>query len=125
LSATFRVAEKVPAAAAVNVTATVQLAPAERLVPQVLVWAKFVGLLPAIVTLATARTAFPVLFNCTVWGAEVTPLSNVNVRAAGVMATMGAGLRVKLAVTVCGALRVTFVVGLELLATAPVQLTNV
>jgi hypothetical protein len=63
LSATFRVAEKVPAAAGVNVTATVQLAPAETLVPQVLVWAKLVGLLPAMVTLATARAAFPVFFN--------------------------------------------------------------
>ncbi len=66
LSATLKVALKVPVAEGVKVTLIVQLAAAARLVPQVLVWAKSLLLVPVIETPEMLIAPVVPFFNVTV-----------------------------------------------------------
>ena len=68
-SVTLRVALRKPAAAGVNVTLIVQLAPAATLVPQVLVSVNSLLCGPVILMLLMLSVALPVLLNLTGWGA--------------------------------------------------------
>jgi hypothetical protein len=65
LSATLRVALRVPVATGLKVTLIVQLAPAATLDPQVLVWVKSPALVPETETLVTLSDALPVLVRVT------------------------------------------------------------
>ena len=87
LSVTVRVPVTVPALAEVNVTLTVQLAPAARLAPQVLVWAKLA--LGEAAMLEMLSEAVPELVTVTVCAALVTPTGVEKVRLEGERATAG------------------------------------
>ena len=121
LSVTERVAAKPAMEEGEKLTEIIQLPPAARVVPQVLVWAKAVGLAPVMAMLPMARVALPVLLSMAVCAALVVPATAVNVSAEGVSETAGASA-VKFAVTLCGAVIVTVVAALVELATLPVQL---
>src|SRR5580658_1560314 len=62
-----------PFAAGVKVTLMVQLAPAARELPQVLVWAKAPLLVPVMAILVMLTAVLPVLLNVTVWAVVVVP----------------------------------------------------
>jgi len=66
LSAILRVALRVPAAIGLNVTLMVQVEPALTLTPQLLVWAKSVGLAPEKAMPVTLSDAFPLFVSVTV-----------------------------------------------------------
>ena len=59
-------AVRLPLAAGVKVRLMVQLAPAATELPQVLVWAKSLALVPVTATLVTLKVALPVLVRVTV-----------------------------------------------------------
>ena len=61
LSATLSVAVRTPLAEGVKVTLIVQFAPAATEVPQVLVWAKLLALVPESARLAMLKAALPEL----------------------------------------------------------------
>jgi hypothetical protein len=61
LSAMLTEAARLPLADGVKVTLMVQLAPAATELPQVLVWAKSLALVPVTATLVTLKVALPVL----------------------------------------------------------------
>jgi hypothetical protein len=61
LSAMLTEAARLPLADGVKVTLMVQLAPAATELPQVLVWAKSLALVPVIVRLVILKLALPVL----------------------------------------------------------------
>jgi len=61
LSAMLSEAASVPVTEGVNITAIVQLAPAATELPQVLVWAKSLALLPVSARLVMLKAALPVL----------------------------------------------------------------
>ena len=124
LSATETVAAKLAAEAGVKVIAMEQLALAASDSPQVLVWAKSVGLAPVMVMELMLSAALPVFLSVAVWDALVEPVCAVKVSDAGVKEATGAGIAPKLAVTLCGAPMVTVVDALLALATLPVQLLN-
>ena len=65
LSATLRVALRVPVAEALKVTLIVQFEPAATLDPQVLVWVKSPALVPETETLVTLKDALPLLVKVT------------------------------------------------------------
>ena len=74
LSATERLAVRAPAAAGLNSTETVQLAPAARVVPQVVAdFRNEVALVPAIVSDVKVTVAVPVFFTVTNCAAVVEP----------------------------------------------------
>ena len=76
-----------PVALGVKVTLRVQLAPAARLEPQVLVWAKS----PLTVMLVIVRVALPVFFSATVWALLLVPTGcSEKVKEAGERLTTGA-----------------------------------
>src|SRR2546425_2232068 len=62
-----------PVAVGLKVTVMVQLAPAVRLLPQLLVWAKS----PLAAMLAMFNTAVPLLVSVDVWDGLVVPMSRV------------------------------------------------
>jgi hypothetical protein len=66
LSVTTSVALRLPAAAGVKVTLIEQLPPAATELPQVLVWAKSLALVPAIARLVIFKAALPVFVRVTV-----------------------------------------------------------
>ena len=66
MSVTVIVAVRLPEAAGVKVTLIVQLPLAATELPQVLVWAKSPGLVPAMVRLDIVKAAVPVLLRVTV-----------------------------------------------------------
>lgn len=74
-SITVKVAALVPTAAGLKVTLTVQLAPAARLDPQVLVWAKSLGSVPRMLMLVNDRVALPVFLRVTDWAELVDPIN--------------------------------------------------
>lgn len=124
LSATDRVAEKLATEAGEKVTEIAQLAPAARELPQLLVWAKSLGLVPARVMPVIASAALPVLMSVAVCAELVVPEIALNVKDVGVSEATGAGAAAKFAVTLCGDDIVTVVEALDALATLPVQLLN-
>ena len=65
LSVRARAAARLPAAAGVKVTLTVQLEPAATLDPQLLVWAKSPALVPETAMLVTLKAALPELVRTT------------------------------------------------------------
>jgi hypothetical protein len=73
LSATLSNAERLPLAVGVKVMLNVQLDPAGSEVPQLLVWAKSLGLVPVIVTPEMLRAPVPALFNVAVPATLVVP----------------------------------------------------
>src|SRR5262249_16633011 len=77
LSATAMEALRAPAAAGRKVTVMVQLDPAARLDPQLLVWAKSPGFAPVMVMLEIERAAVPMLLNVTFCGALSDPTVTV------------------------------------------------
>jgi hypothetical protein len=83
-------AVELPAVAAVNVTESVQLEPAATLVPQLLVCAKFVALVPPSVIDVMDSAALPVFVNCTVCAALVTVAGVVKLSDPGVSKMLGA-----------------------------------
>ena len=91
MSATEIVAGKLAADAGVNGTETVQFAPAARVVPQVVVWAKSVGLVPAIAMLVMFNVALPLLVRVVLCAARVVPDVAEKVSVAGLNVTAGAG----------------------------------
>ena len=68
---TVRLPVRVPAAVGVNVTLTVQDAPAAMLLPQVLVWLKS----PVIAIVVTGAAAVPLLVTVTAWAALDAPVA--------------------------------------------------
>ena len=95
-------ADRAPTAVGLNVTLIEQLAPATRLAPHVLVWAKSPGLVPVRLTLVIVSGAVPVLDNVTVCAALVVPTVWLpNVREVGVAEATGP-VPVPLRATVCG-----------------------
>ena len=73
VSVTARHALRDPLAAGVNVTLKVQLAPADRLFPQVLVSAKSPGSVPVMEMLVMLNDFVPTLVRVTVWAVLVVP----------------------------------------------------
>src|SRR5947209_167263 len=69
----IRDATRLPSAAGVKLTLTVQLAPAGTNVPQVFVWAKSPGLAPAILIVEMLMAALPLLVSVMVCAALVAP----------------------------------------------------
>ena len=65
MSATLSVAARAPLAEGVKVTLIVQLAPAATELPQLLVWAKLLALVPETAMLVMLRAALPVLLSVT------------------------------------------------------------
>jgi hypothetical protein len=128
LSATCRAAEKLAADAGVNVTEIVQFDPAASDSPQVLVWAKSVGLLPAMVMPLMVSVALPVFESVAVCAALVVPETAVKVSVAGVSEAIGAGSGVPVPVRVVDcvvgvALSVTVSVAEKFVAEAGVNVT--
>ena len=102
LSATASTADLAPRANGVNRTLTVQLEPAARLVPHVVVREKSPALAPASEIEAIVRTALPVLLTVTELAALVVPTRRLaNVIAVGESVTVGA-TPVPVRATVCG-----------------------
>jgi hypothetical protein len=64
-------AVRVPAAAGVKVTLTVQLPPNATELPQVLVWLKSLAFVPVTEMLVMLKVAFPVFVRTTAWAALV------------------------------------------------------
>jgi hypothetical protein len=73
LSATLSVAERVPLAEGVKVTLVVQLPPAATELPQVLVWAKLLALVPESAMLVMLKAALPPLVSVIVFAVPVEP----------------------------------------------------
>jgi hypothetical protein len=73
LSVSVTEAAKDPLAAGLNVTLTVQLAPAATLAPQLLLCAKSPGFAPVSVMLLMLKAALPVLLSVKVWAELVVP----------------------------------------------------
>ena len=65
LSVMARAAERLPAAAGVNLTPMVQLAPAATVVPQLLLWAKSAALVPKTAMLEIFNAELPELLRVT------------------------------------------------------------
>jgi len=105
LSVTLRVALKVAADAGLNVTAMLQVEEAARVVPQLLVWVKSVGLEPAMVMLVMFSAALPVLESVRVWEDAVLAtlvVGKVSVPGDKDATGAGAGVPVPLRGTVWG-----------------------
>jgi hypothetical protein len=105
LSATETEAEKAVAEAGVKVTLIVQVAPAARLAPQLLVWAKSAALVPVTEMLLMVRAALPGLES--VMGRAVAEVpTSVPGKASGlglsVACGVGAVVPVPVRVAVCG-----------------------
>ncbi len=94
LSVTRIVAEKLVADVGAKVRLIVQLAPAARAVPQVLVWPKAVGLAPARTMLVMLSAAFPGLDRVRVWPVAVLPTVVEGKAADAVSTACGAGAAV-------------------------------
>jgi hypothetical protein len=129
LSATESVAAKLAAEAGVNVTEMEQLAFAASELPQVLVWAKSVGLVPVIEIPEIVNAALPVFLSMTVCAGDVVPVLVVKLSELGESETAGAAaaVPVPLKVTVCGdpvALSATESVAAKLAAEAGVNVTE-
>jgi hypothetical protein len=90
LSATCSVALKLAADAGVKVTENAQLVPAANEAPQVLVWAKSVGLVPPIAILVIDNAALPLFVSVTVVGALVVPVVSLE-KATEVGASVATG----------------------------------
>jgi hypothetical protein len=103
LSAIDRLAVLVPAACGLNLTATEQLEPAARLVPQLFeVTTKSAALLPLIETVLMVRVPVPEFLRLTLWVLELVKSSVVgNVKDIGDRETAGA-VPVPLRLVVCG-----------------------
>jgi hypothetical protein len=93
LSATERVAVKLAAEAGVKLTEMVQVAPASRVVPQVVaVWLKSLALAPPMLMAMPVRVAFPVLERVVVKVAAVEPAAVLGkASVAGESEAIGAG----------------------------------
>ncbi len=103
LSVIVSVPARFPVAVGIKVTATVQVAPAATLVPQLLVWAKS----PEAAIEVMASAAVPVLLTVTACAVLVVPVVwDAKVRLVGESVTAGAGVPelapVPLRPTVCG-----------------------
>jgi hypothetical protein len=104
LSAMESDAAKLAAEAGVNVTETVQLAPAASELPHVLVSAKSVGFAPVMVMLVIVNAALPVFISVIVCAAVVVPAivdAKVSVAGASDVAGAAAAVPVPFSVTVC------------------------
>jgi len=73
LSVMVMAAVRLPAAPGMNLTLMVQLAPAATEVPQVLVWANSLLLVPVMAMLETFSAPVPLLVNVTVCAVAATP----------------------------------------------------
>jgi hypothetical protein len=129
LSATESMAAKLVAEAGVKVIDMEQLALAASELPQVLVWAKSVGLVPAIEIPEMAKAAVPVFLSVTVCAVEVEPETAEKVSDVGEREAAGADavVPVPLRATVCGepvALSATESVAAKLVAEAGVKVTD-
>jgi hypothetical protein len=129
LSAMESIAAKLAAEAGVKVTEMEQLALAASEFPQVLVCAKSVGLVPAIVIPEMASAAVPVFLSVTVCAVEVDPETAEKVREVGESEVTGAAaaVPVPLKVTVCGepvALSAMESIAAKLAAEAGVKVTE-
>jgi hypothetical protein len=124
LSAIETLAVRLLLVVGVNVTLTVQLAPAATLVPQVLVWLKLPLFVPVIVILVRFSVPVPVLDKVTACAALLVPNNwLLNVSEVGERLTAGAtpvpvrltawGLPLALSVIVTAALRAPVAVGLN------------
>jgi len=91
LSVTSRLAEKLAAEAGVKVMEMVQLDPASSVLPQVEVWTKSDGLLPAMAMPLIFNVALPVFESVPICAALVVPETAVKVSEAGVSEAIGAG----------------------------------
>jgi len=106
LSATDSVAFNAPAAAGLNSTETVQLAPAASDVPQVVAdLRKEVGFVPVTVSEESVTAPVPVFLTVTTWAAVVKPSvveAKVNVVGESETVKVGAAAPVPESATVCG-----------------------
>jgi hypothetical protein len=130
LSATESVAAKLAAEAGVKVMDMEQLALAASELPQVLVCAKSVGLVPVIEIPEMVRAAVPVFLSVTVCAVEVEPKTAEKVSDVGEREAAGAdaAVPVPLKATVCGepvALSATESVAAKLAADAGVKVTEI
>ena len=73
LSVMARAAVRLPLAAGLKVTLMVQLAPAARLDPQLLVWAKSLALVPKTAMLEIFKAEVPELLRVTAWAVPLVP----------------------------------------------------
>ena len=73
LSVMLTEAERAPVAVGLKVTLMVQVLPAATGLPQVLVWAKSAGFVPATTTLLIFKVMLPVLVRVTLWTELVEP----------------------------------------------------
>jgi hypothetical protein len=102
LSVIVSVALRLPGAVGVNVTETVQFAPAAKLLPQALVSAKSPGLVPVIATPAIVSDPVPELVKVTVCALAVTPtFVLLNGTTAGESPAAGTPVPVPVRETVC------------------------
>jgi hypothetical protein len=104
LSATVSVAEYAEVEVGLNVTAIVQLAPAFSVVPQTVVSAKTLALVPPMTMLLILRAALPVFCRVMLCAALVVPESALKVSDEGLSETTGAEVTVPtpISVTACG-----------------------
>ena len=103
LSATLKVAERLPVAAGVKTTEMVQFFPAATLEPQVFVWLKSPGLAPVKLMLVTVSAALPLLVSVTTCAVDGLPTAVVvNVMLVGASETNGAVVPVPVSAAVCG-----------------------
>jgi hypothetical protein len=123
----LKVAEKEPAAAGLNATYTVQLAPPASVAPQVFSASKSVGLVPASAIDVSVRVAVPELVSVTGIAAEVVPCVVVGkARLVTLSLTEGAAVPVPVRATFCGdplAVSVTLSVAVSALAVAGLKAT--
>ena len=94
LSATDNVAAKLAADAGVKTTEMVQVAPAARDEPQVLVWLKSAGLAPVRVMAEIESAALPEFCRVAVWAALAVPVVELKASLAGVRVAIGAAAAV-------------------------------
>ena len=73
VSATCRVAFRVPAAEGVKVTLTVQLEPGDRLEAQVVAWVKSDAFVPASEIAMLLSVVVPMFLSVTIWATLVVP----------------------------------------------------
>src|SRR5882762_441666 len=128
LSVMVMAAVRLPAAPGMNLTLMVQLAPAATELPQVLLWANSLLLVPVMAMLETFSAPAPLLARVTVCAVAATPtLVVLNVKLAGLKPTVGEGAEpVPLRLIVCGlagALSVMLIEAVRLPAAPGVKVT--
>jgi hypothetical protein len=96
LSVTLRVAVKLATEDGRNVTEILQLAPAARVLPQVLAWAKAVEFAPVIVIPLIESTALPLFVSVAFCAVLVVPLAAVKVSVPGTKTAPGCSAAVTL-----------------------------